>query len=156
MEAAARTGISPRTVQRWRSTNCRFAKRYDDAIERRLEILEDRAMQRAFSIDRRTVIRRDQPFSVVERYNDTMLMRVLSRFDRVRERTPAPEWKFPEDLSKLTNKELAELNGITVPPGMSPADAIMAAYQKLSQEILERVARLSPSERQETEPTSGQ
>jgi hypothetical protein len=156
VEAAARTGVTPRTVQRWRSTNERFARRYDAVIERRLEMLEDRAMRRAFSIDRRSVFRRDQPFSVVERYNDTMLMRVLSRFDRVRERTPAPEKRFPEDLSKLTNAELAELNGVTVPPGMTPGDALMAAYHSLSQEILERVARLSPSKRQENEPTSGQ
>src|SRR5512143_3802571 len=144
VEAAARTGVTPRTVQRWRSTNPRFAKRYEGVIERRLEMLEDRAMQRAFSVDRRTVFRRDQPFSVVERYNDTMLMRVLSRFDRVRERSPAPDKRFPEDLSKLTNMELAELNGVTVPPGMSPEEALMAAYHSLSQEILERVARLSP------------
>jgi hypothetical protein len=49
-------------------------------------MLEDAAMQRAFSFDRRSVFRRGRPVTIVERYNDAMLMRLLGRLDRLRER----------------------------------------------------------------------
>ena len=46
-DAAARTGVTPRTVQRWRAANAAFARRYEEVLSQRLEILEDLAMRRA-------------------------------------------------------------------------------------------------------------
>jgi len=81
-----RTGIAPRTVQRWRLANSAFAKRYETVLETRVEILEDLAMRRALGADRRPVFHRGKQIATVERHNDAMLMRVLARFDRLRER----------------------------------------------------------------------
>jgi hypothetical protein len=85
-EAAARVGITPRTVQRWRALNAVFARRYEEVLSQRLDILEDLAMRRALSADRRPVFNRGQQVASVERHNDAMLMRLLARFDRLRER----------------------------------------------------------------------
>jgi hypothetical protein len=85
-DAAARAGIAPRTVQRWRLANPAFAKRYETVLETRVEILEDLAMRRALGADRRPVFHRGKQIATVERHNDAMLMRVLARFDRLRER----------------------------------------------------------------------
>jgi hypothetical protein len=85
-EAAARVGITPRTVQRWRSLNVAFARRYEEVLSQRLEILEDLAMRRALGADHRPVFHRGKQVASVERHNDAMLMRLLARFDRLRER----------------------------------------------------------------------
>lgn len=85
-EAAARIGITPRTVQRWRVANGVFARRYEEVLSQRLEILEDVAMRRALGADRRPVFHRGKQVASVERHNDMMLMRLLARFDRLRER----------------------------------------------------------------------
>jgi len=83
-DAAARTGIAPRTVQRWRIANPAFARRYDEVVANRVELLEDLAMRRASSTDRRAVFHRGRQVATVERHNDVMLMRVLARFDKAR------------------------------------------------------------------------
>ena len=100
-DAAARTGIAPRTVQRWRAANAVFAQRYQAVLETRYELLEDAAMQRALGRLSRPVFHRGLHVATVERHNDVMLMRLLSRFDRLREResarrdrAPAPEDDF--------------------------------------------------------------
>ena len=85
-DAAARAGVTPRTVQRWRAANAAFARRYEEVLSRRLEILEDLAMRRALGADRRPVFHRGKQVASVERHNDAMLMRLLARFDRLRER----------------------------------------------------------------------
>ena len=85
-DAAARTGITPRTVQRWRAANAAFACRYEEVLSQRLDILEDLAMRRALGADRRPVFHRGRQVASVERHNDAMLMRLLARFDRLRER----------------------------------------------------------------------
>ena len=45
-DAAARAGITPRTVQRWRAANPAFARRYGEVLAQRVELLEDLAMRR--------------------------------------------------------------------------------------------------------------
>ncbi|GEP58556.1 hypothetical protein [Reyranella soli] len=85
-EAAAQVGTTPRTVRRWRAANPAFARRYEEALAGRLEILEDLAMRRALGADRRPVFHRGKQIASVERHNDAMLMRLLARFDRLRER----------------------------------------------------------------------
>src|SRR4029453_1367737 len=101
-------GISPKTVRRWRAPNHRFARRYDAVLQQRHEMLEDAAVHRAFSVDRRSVFQRGRAVGLVERYNDTMLMRVLARFDRIREHEAAHP-KVPTsapDFEKMTNLEI--------------------------------------------------
>lgn len=85
-EAAARAGIAPRTVRRWRAANPAFARRYQETLAGRLGILEDLAMRRAMGADHRPVFHRGKQIASVERHNDAMLMRLLARFDRLRER----------------------------------------------------------------------
>ena len=85
-EAAARAGVTARTVQRWRAANPAFARRYDTVLSTRLQILEDRAMRRALGADRQPVFHGGKQVASVERHNDSMLMRLLARFDRLRER----------------------------------------------------------------------
>jgi hypothetical protein len=46
-EAAAQAVITPRSMQRWRAVNPAFARRYEEALARRLDIFEDLAMRRA-------------------------------------------------------------------------------------------------------------
>jgi hypothetical protein len=85
-DAAAQAGVTPRTVRRWRIANAAFARRYEEVLSQRLEILEDLAMRRALGADRRPVFHRGKQIASVERHNDVMLMRLLARFDRLRER----------------------------------------------------------------------
>jgi hypothetical protein len=95
-DAAARAGVTPRTVQRWRAVNAAFACRYEEVLSQRLEILEDLAMRRAQGADRRPVFHRGKQIASVERHNDAMLMRLLARFDRLRERQAPRARAFPD------------------------------------------------------------
>jgi len=96
-EAAAQAGTTSRTVRRWRAVNPAFARRYEEALSGRLEILEDLAMRRALGADRRPVFHRGKQIASVERHNDAMLMRLLARFDRLRERQ-APQAGAQDDI----------------------------------------------------------
>lgn len=116
-EAASRTGVTARTVQRWRTGNPAFARRYDAVLATRLEILEDLAMRRALGADRRPVFHRGRHVATVERHNDAMLMRLLARFDRLRAceaaRTAAdeahrePQWLRDLEAATERNRERA-------------------------------------------------
>src|SRR5688572_23276577 len=86
VEAAARAGITPRTVQRWRTRDPRFAFHYNAVIERQEAILADAAIQRAGRVQRRIYCFRGKEVASMERTNDQMLKFVLGRFDRARER----------------------------------------------------------------------
>jgi hypothetical protein len=104
-DAAAQAGVTPRTIRRWRAANAAFAHRYDEVLSQRLEILEDLAMRRALGADRRPVFHRGKQIASVERHNDVMLMRLLARFDRLRERqalrTGARSDESQEDFDDL-------------------------------------------------------
>jgi hypothetical protein len=106
-DAAAQAGITPRTVQRWRIANAAFAQRYEEMLSRRLEILEDLAMRRALGCDRRPVFHRGRQIALVERHNDTMLMRLLSRFDRLRERQARQTTASPDMVDDIALLEAA-------------------------------------------------
>ena len=64
-------------------------------------------MRRALGADRRPVFHRGQQVASVERHNDAMLMRLLARFDRLRERQcararrVAPPTRTPSTTSRL-------------------------------------------------------
>ena len=107
-DAAARSGVTPRTVQRWRAANAAFARRYEEVLSQRLEILEDLAVRRALGTDRRPVFHRGRQVASVERHNDAMLMRLLARFDRLREHqalraaaSAAVHDRYPDDMALL-------------------------------------------------------
>ena len=102
-EAAAQAGTTPRTVQRWRLCNPVFARRYETALAARLEILEDLAMRRAMGSERRPVFHRGKQIATIERHNDAMLMRLLARFDRLRERHElrTAEQEGEDDIARL-------------------------------------------------------
>jgi hypothetical protein len=106
-DAAARTAITPRTVQRWRVANAAFARRYEEVLSQRLEILEDMAMRRALSADCRPVFHRGEQIASVERHNDAMLMRLLARFDRLRERARRADATPEEDVDEVALLEAA-------------------------------------------------
>lgn len=110
-DAAAATGVTGRTIQRWREANPAFARRYRAVLESRVDLLEDLAMQRACGTDRRPVFHRGKQVATVERHNDLMLMRVLARFDRLRRRAvPVPsleaevERRVAARLSQLSSE----------------------------------------------------
>ena len=107
-EAAARAGIASRTVRRWRSNDPAFLRRYDEVRAGRLELLEDLAMRRACSADRRAVFHRGKQVATVERHNDLMLMRVLARFDRMHVREQA--WRHFD--AEVDRKVAARTEGL--------------------------------------------
>jgi hypothetical protein len=107
-DAAARAGIAQRTVQRWRTGNPAFARRYDDVLANRVELLEDLAMRRASSTDRRAVFHRGRQVATVERHNDVMLMRVLARFDKARLREQG--WRsFDQEVERKVAAQVQSL-----------------------------------------------
>jgi hypothetical protein len=111
-EAAAQAGVTPRSVQRWRAVNPAFARRYEEALASRLDILEDLAMRRALGADRRPVFHRGKQIASVERHNDAMLLRLLARFDRLQERqgrrtqAGSPD-EYLDDIALLNGEERA-------------------------------------------------
>ncbi len=98
-EAAARTGVTPRTVQRWRANHPRFAIRYDRVIEDRISMMEDDLILRANHVERRSILYRGNEVASVERRNTQLAMYVMNRLDRARHRA--------EDRAE--RRELAEL-----------------------------------------------
>jgi hypothetical protein len=112
-DAAAQAGVTPRTVRRWRYANAAFARRYEEVLSQRLEILEDLAMRRALGTDRRPVFHRGKQIASVERHNDGMLMRLLARFDRLRERQ-AP--RVADEVDELALLDAAGERALHEPP----------------------------------------
>ena len=98
-EAAACTGITPRTVQRWRANHPRFAARYDRIVEDRISMMEDDLVLRALHAEQRPILYRGNQIATVERRNDRLAMYLMSLFDRVRRRA--------EDRAE--RREVAEL-----------------------------------------------
>jgi len=99
VEAAARTGITPRTVQRWRANHPRFADRYDRVVEERISMMEDDLILRANHVEQRPILYRGNEVASVERRNTQLAMYVMNRLDRARHRA--------EDRAE--RRELAEL-----------------------------------------------
>ena len=99
VEAAARTGITPRTVQRWRANDPRFAARYDRIVDARISMMEDDLILRASHVERRPILYRGNEVASVTRHNTQLAMYVMNRLDRARHRA--------EDRAE--RRELAEL-----------------------------------------------
>jgi len=147
-EAAARTGVTPRTVQRWRATNPVFARRYDETLARRVELLEDLALQRASGRAREPRFYHGRQVATVERHNDAMLMRVLARFDRAQERAQA---------RRDFDAEVARRVEIEVTRERQRCDAVIDSIKadiarRVELGVERRISEMSLSGRQATPP----
>ena len=148
MEAAARAGITPRTVQRWRNRDARFAFRYDALIERQEAILADAAIQRAGRVQRRIYCFRGKEVASVERTNDQMLKFMLSRFDRARERTERRR-DIDAEVEKRANERNRELYALLEERGRNyQRDLNQQAQMVAEKKFQDRIKNLSPAMRQ--------
>lgn len=149
-EAAARAGVTPRTVQRWATAHPRFAERYAGTKARRVELLEDLALQRASGRALEPRFYHGQQVATVERYNDRMLLRVLDRFDRAQERETraAAVAQAARDMDIEVERRLVRLS-----EERRQADERFRAYQeerfeeRVAQEVAKRISEMSPSTR---------
>ncbi len=147
-EAAARAGITPRTVQRWRGKDARFAFRYDALIERQEAILADAAIQRAGRVQRRIYCFRGKEVASVERTNDHMLKFVLSRFDRARERLERRR-DIDAEIEKRAAERNRELYALIEERNRSyKRDLALQAEMVAERKFQDRIKNLSPSLRQ--------
>lgn len=148
MEAAARAGITPRTVQRWRSRDPRFAFHYNALIERREAILADAAIQRAGRVQRHVYCFRGKEVASTERTNDQMLKFVLSRFDRARERAERRR-DFDAEVEKRAEERNRELHQVIAERGRDLDRKIKLAAEIQAERIFQdRIKKMSPSMRQ--------
>jgi len=143
-DAAARTGIAPRSVQRWRTVNPAFARRYGEVLADRVAILEDLAMRRASSIDHRVIFHRGRQVATVERHNDAMLMRVLARFDKQRLREQGGR-SFDQEVERQVAARLQHLQGEYA----RFRDRLQREFDsRVAEEVSKRMSQLSRSMRQ--------
>ncbi len=148
MEAAARAGITPRTVQRWRGRDPRFAERYNALIEHREAVLADAAIQRAGRVQRRIYCFRGKEVSSVERTNDQMLKFVLSRFDRARERAERRR-DFDAEVEKRATERTRELQQVLDSRGRDMDRKVNLGAEILAERIIQdRIKKMSPAMRQ--------
>lgn len=147
-EAAARTGITPRTIQRWRHRDPRFARHYDEVVERQEAILGDLAIRRANSTGRRLHVYHGKEVASVERYNDQMLRFVLSRFDRAHDRA-ARSRDFEAEVARRVAEETRELRSVIKARDDQHEIDLRTKASTLAEEKLQKlIDKLSPSMRQ--------
>ncbi len=147
LEAAARTGITPRTVQRWRGRDPRFAARYLALIEHREAVLADAAIQRAGHVQRRIYCFRGKEVASVERTNDQMLKFVLSRFDRARERAERRR-DFDAEVEKRAAERTRELQQVLDSRGRDMDRKVNLGAEILAERIIQdRIQKMSPAMR---------
>ena len=151
-DAAARTGITSRTVRYWRANNRRFAARYDQALDGRHELLEDKAMSRAMGVEHRPVFHRGIQVASVERHNDAMLMRVLARFDRLYEKEAERLGiRFPGDHRGMSDIEVLREGGWIIRPPLDP-DKHGEFERELDKEVDKWLATFPQLEESEQKP----
>jgi|GEM_PF-1502273 len=85
-QAAAAAGVSVRTIQRWRNDLPAFNQRCEDALDRRQQLLEDKAMARAGKATAKPFFYKGQKLGEVENYNDSLLMRMIGQLNSRRRR----------------------------------------------------------------------
>lgn len=151
-DAAARTGVTPRTVQRWRATLPKFAERYSNLLLHRAEVLEELALQRAATVESAPRFYRGKQVATVERHDNSMLMRVLNRFDRARERELASR-KVDEEVERRLAPEYEKLHRME--RGYEASLERVFAY-RVDAEVRKRIAAMSPSTRRQDDPSEGE
>ncbi len=150
-ESAARAGITPRTVQRWRHVYPRFAERYAEIKARRVELLEDLALQRASGRALEPRFYHGRHVATVERLNDRMLLRVLDRFDRVQERETrarAIEVAARDMDAELDSRMMQAQNERLKANDQYRAYLDSRFEERVAKEVEKRISEMSPSMRQ--------
>lgn len=90
-QAAAAAGVSVRTIQRWRNNIPAFNQRCEEALDRRQQLLEDKAMARAGKATVKPFFFKGRKLGEAESYNDSLLLRMIGQLNSRRRRTrPAP------------------------------------------------------------------
>ncbi len=94
-QAAAAAGVSVRTIQRWRNNLPAFNQRCEEALDRRQQLLEDKAMARAGKATIKPFFFKGRKLGEAESYNDALLMRMIGQLNSRRRHTrpaaaPAP------------------------------------------------------------------
>lgn len=149
-EGAARAGVTPRSVQRWATTDPRFAARYAETRARRVELLEDLALQRASGRALEPRFYHGKQVATIERHNDRMLLRVLDRFDRAQEREvrAAAVAQAAREMDAELESRLAEQAET-----LRKADDRYRAHlderfeERVAREVAKRISEMSPSTR---------
>ena len=97
-EACRRCDIAPGLVYIWRKRDKAFAARWEEAVERGTDALEDEAVRRAFEGHLEPVFHKGVQCGVVRKFSDSLLMFLLRarRPGRFRERAGQSK---DEDLS---------------------------------------------------------
>lgn len=150
-DAAARTGVTPRTVQRWRATNPAFAARYNNLLERRAEVLEELALQRAATVETAPRFYRGKQIATIERHDNSMLMRVLTRFDRAREREQAKR-----DMDAEVERRVAAEKARLLRDEQAYRESIERTFgYRVEAEVRKRISEMSPSMRLPERPFGG-
>lgn len=149
-EAAARAGVTPRTVQRWATAHPRFAERYAETKARRVELLEDLALQRASGRVLEPRFYHGQQVATVERYNDRTLLRVLDRFDRAREREirAAAVAQAARDMNAEVERGVAEQSARRLKEDERYRAHLERRFEeRVAEEVEKRISGMSPSTR---------
>jgi hypothetical protein len=134
-QAAAAAGVSVRTIQRWRNDLPAFNQRCEDALDRRQQLLEDKAMARAGKATAKPFFYKGQKLGEAESYNDTLLMRMIGQLNSRRRRTrPAPAAAAPAPAAPAA-------------PAPDPAAFAAALAASLGPVLREELARALETER---------
>ena len=150
-DAAARTGVTPRTVQRWRATNPIFAGRYNDLLAHRAEVLEELALQRAAATEKAVRYYGGKQVATIERHDNSMLMRVLNRFDRAREREQAKR-----DMDAEVERRVAAQKAELLRNEKAYRESIERTFgYRVEAEVRKRLSEMSPPVRLPERPFGG-
>ncbi|MSP76262.1 MAG: hypothetical protein EXR12_09015 [Rhodospirillaceae bacterium] len=106
-QAAAAAGVSVRTIQRWRHDLPKFNERCEEALDRRQQLLEDKAMARAGKATVKPFFFKGQKLGEVESYNDSLLLRMIGQLNSRRRRArpasvPVPPVAAPDPAAFAT------------------------------------------------------
>lgn len=149
-EAAARAGVTPRTAQRWAAGDPLFAARLADLKSRRVELLEDLALQRASGRTLAPHFYHGRQVATVERLNDRMLMRVLDRFDRAREREvrAAAAAQAARDMEAEIDRRMSEHHRQIEEADRQFRKLVEERFEeRVAREVEKRISQMSPSTR---------
>jgi hypothetical protein len=111
-EAAARCGVTARSVRRWCANDSRFADRYERVMSQRRKFLAEQGT----ASGGRSIFRRHR-FTSAERCNDMLLMRLLSQADRIREGAARRESPLLAEIRTHRRQVDRSMNSRTCTPG---------------------------------------
>jgi ABC-type phosphate transport system auxiliary subunit len=138
-------------VQRWRATNPAFAERYNNLLAHRAEVLEELALQRAATVETAPRFYRGKQIATIERHDNSMLMRVLTRFDRAREREQAKR-----DMDAEVERRVAAEKARLLRDEQAYRESIERTFgYRVDAEVRKRLSEMSPPVRLPERPFGG-